>query len=124
MSFDTEIVDAIASASGLVLETNFFYGPAPTSVISDPFVSMIDFGGGEGEDGMRASLLNFTVVGFSLELTKTFAEGVYELLKGLHLHLGSSIIYYIAPIGTPGWIGIDERGRHLINFRFILSLAK
>lgn len=124
MSVDTEILDAFASILSLTAGMQIFFGLVPPTATADPVVSIGDFGGPENESGMRNALWTINVRGTSYETTKTFAEGIFEALKGMRLVLTSSIIYRIHPLSSPAWLGPDDRDRQMFSIRLVLSLAK
>lgn len=124
MSFDTELFDFIATTSGLTKNVSIFDGPIPLEAIADPVVGVLDFGGSENEAGLRQTLFNFLIRGSSYETTKTLAESLYGSFSGRNVVLGSSRIYRIESLSTPGWIAQDERNLHVFSMKFIFKLAK
>jgi len=124
MSLTANIVAYLNTNSSLTLDTNLFIGQVESDIPNKAAWVQEVLGSTENESGIEQRIVDIFVQDITFLLAETLAMEIYTLLahkKGFSgAELSSENILYCEPVGMPGIVSRDGKGRYVLLITFVV----
>jgi len=124
MSLTANLVAYIATNSALTVDTDLFVGQIMSDVPNHAVWIQEGLGSSENESGIESHLINVYAQDATFLLAETLAMLVYDLLAHKPGFSGDDLssedIFYCEPLGMPGVLNQDAKGRYVFLTTFMV----
>ena len=123
MSLTANMVSYIAANSTLTVDTDLFVAQIESDIPNKAVWVREPLGSTENESGVEQRIIEIFAQDITFLLAETLANEVYELLahkKGFTGALSSEDIFYCEPVGKPGVLMQDGKGRYVFLMSFMV----